>query len=101
MDVQLGSTLVAVNQALYVGTWFLAVFFLPAAGPLALAAGRRALGRSAIGIALVQLVTTAASVDNLGQMAFSLWLVWVVSASVALARGERARATATAVAQSA
>ena len=101
MDVQLGGTLVAVNQALYVCTWFLAVFFLLAAGPLALAAGRRALGRSAIGIAVVQLVTTAASVDNLGQMAFSLWLVWIVYASIALARGKRARATATAVAQSA
>ncbi len=101
MDVQLGSTLVAVNQALYVCTWFLAVFFLLAAGPLALAAGRRALGRSAIGIAVVQLVTTAASVDNLGQMAFTLWLVWIVYASIALSRGKRAHATATAVAQGA
>ncbi len=72
MDVQLGSTLVAVNQALYVCTWFLAVFFL-----------------------------LAASVDNLGQMAFTLWLVWIVYASIALARGKRARATAAAVAQGA
>jgi hypothetical protein len=101
IDVQLGSTLVTLNEALYVCTWFLAVFFLLAAGSLALAAGRRALGRGAIGIAGVQLVTTAVSVDNFGQMSFALWLVWIVWASVALARGKRARATVTAFAQGA
>jgi hypothetical protein len=101
MDVQLGSTLVTLNEALYVCTWFLAVFFLLAAGSLALAGGRRALGRGAIAIAVVQLVTTAVSVDDVGQMTFMLWLAWIVWASVALARGRRGRATATVATQGA
>jgi hypothetical protein len=101
MDVQLGTALVTLTQALYVCTWFLAAFFLLAAGPLALAAGRRALGRSAIAVAGIQLVLTAVSVDNLGQMTFMLWLAWIVYASLTLARGERVRATAPAAAHAA
>ena len=101
ISVQLGSALVTANEALYICSWFLAAFFLLAAGPLALAAGRRALGRSAIAIAAIQLVTTAASVDNLGQMSFFLWLVWTVYASVTLGLGRRAHATSPAIAQSA
>jgi hypothetical protein len=100
IGVQLGSALVTVNEALYVCTWFLAAFFLLAAGPLALAAGRRALGRSAIGVATIQLVATAASVDNLGQMTFFLWLIWIVYASFSIARGPRTHAARTMVAQS-
>ena len=46
-------------------------------------------GRSAIGVAAIQLVTTAVSVDNFGQMSFTLWLVWIVAASIGLARGEQ------------
>ena len=94
MDVQLGSTLVTITEALHVCAWLLAAFFLLAAGPLALAAGRRALGRSAIAVAGIQLVLTAVSVDNLGQMTFLLWLAWIVYASFALGRGERVRAPA-------
>ena len=101
IDVQLATTLVTVNEAVYVCSWFLVVFFLLAVAPLALAAGRRALGRSAIAIALIQLVTTAVSVDNLGQLSFTLWFLWVVYASVSLARHKRGRARATAIAQSA
>jgi len=101
MDIQLGTTLVTLGEALYVCTWFLAAFFLLAAGPLALAAGRRALGGSAIAVAVVQLVLTAVSVDNLGQMTFMLWLAWIVYASFTLARGERVRATAPAAAHAA
>ncbi len=93
MDVQLGSTLITLNEALYVCTWFLAVFFLLAVGTLALSAGRQALGRSAIVIALIQLVTTAASLDNLGQMSFALFTLWVACASIALARKPRAELT--------
>jgi hypothetical protein len=98
ISAQLGQTLVAVNEALYVCTWFLAAFFLLAVGPLAIAAGRRALGRAAIGVALIQLVTTAISVEGVGQFSFMLWLAWILWASIALARGDRARATAPAVA---
>ena len=101
MDIQLGTTLVTLGEALYVCTWFLAAFFLLAAGPLALAAGRRALGGSAIAVAVVQLVLTAVSVDNFGQMTFMLWLAWIVYASFTLARGERVRATAPAAAHAA
>jgi hypothetical protein len=101
MSVQLGSTLVTVNEALYVGTWFLASFFLLAVGALALSSGRRLLGRSAIAVAVIQLVTTAVSVDNLGQMTFTLWLIWIVGASIALARRRRVPAPARAVPQGA
>ena len=101
MGVQLGTALVTVNEALYICSWFLTAFFLVAAGSLALAAGRRGLGRSAIAIATIQLVTTAASVDNLGQMSFFLWLVWIVYASVTLGLGRRAHAASPAIAQSA
>lgn len=99
MSVQLGSTIVTLNEALYVCTWFLAVFFLLAAGPLALSAGRRALGGSAIAIAAIMLVTTASSLDNIGQMAFMLWLAWIVFASLTLARARRVSAEAVALAQ--
>jgi hypothetical protein len=61
----------------------------------------RSTARSAIAVAAIQLVTTAASVDNLGQMTFFLWLVWIVYASVTLGLGRRARATSPAIAQSA
>jgi hypothetical protein len=90
MGIQLGSALVTINEAIFVGTWFLASFFLLAAGPLALSAGRRALGWSAIGIAALILVLTAVSLDNLGQLSNFLWLGWTIAASVALVRGERA-----------
>lgn len=101
MSVQLGSTLVTVNEALYVGTWFLASFFLLAVGALALSSGRRLLGRSAVAVAVIQLVMTAVSLDNLGQMTFTLWLVWIVGASIALARESGAPVTARAIPQSA
>jgi len=101
IGVQLGSALVAVNEALYVTTWFMAVFFLLAAGPLALTSSRRALGWSAIGIALATLFATAVSLQNFGQLSVMLWFAWIVYASIALARPERARAGAVAVAQSA
>ena len=50
IGLQLGRTLITLNEALFIGTWFLAVFFLLAVGPLALASGRRLLGWSAIAI---------------------------------------------------
>lgn len=101
MGVQLATTLVTVNEALYVGTWFLAVFFLVTAGALAVTSGRRLVGRSALVIAAIQLVTTAVSVDNLGQLTFMLWLAWIVGASIALARGPRPQLATRAVTQAA
>jgi hypothetical protein len=99
IGLQLGSALITINEALFVGTWFLSVFFLLAVGPLALTSGRRTLGWGAIATALITLVLTAVSVDNLGQMANLLWLIWIIWASMTLARGRRAPAGAVAVAQ--
>jgi hypothetical protein len=99
VGVQLGSALITINQALFVGTWFLAVFFLLALGPLALMSDRRGLGWSAIGTAAIILVLTAVSLDNLGQLSNLLWLIWIVAASIALGRGERAPRGSVAVAQ--
>jgi hypothetical protein len=89
--LQLASTLFTLNEALFVCTWFLSVFFLLAVAPLAFFAGRRALGFGAVGVALLTLVTTALSVDNAAQLTNMLWLAWIVWASVALARGVRQR----------
>lgn len=89
---QLGTALANVSSALFVVTWLLAAFFLLAAGPLALASGRRALGWSAIGIALLTLVLTPALRENGGQAAYFLWLGWIVYASVSLGRRAPARA---------
>jgi hypothetical protein len=92
MDVQLATTLITLNEAVYVCTWFLSVFYLLAVAPMALANGRRIIGWSAIGVSLVVLVTTAVSLDNLGQMSNLLWLAWIVGTSASLARGVRAEA---------
>ena len=101
MGVQLATTLVTLNEALYVGTWFLTVFFLLAAGALSLTRMRRALGWSAIGVAALTLIGTAVSLENLGQMSGMLWFAWIVYASVAIARGKPAPAGAVAVAHTA
>lgn len=85
IGLQLGTALVTFNEALFVMTWFLSAFFLLAFGPLALQAGRRRLGWSAIAVAGVVLVLIPLSLDNLAQMANLLWLLWIVAASVALA----------------
>jgi hypothetical protein len=92
MDIQLATTLVTLNEAVYVCTWFLSVFYLLAIAPMALAGGLRIIGWSAVGISLVVLVTTAVSLDNLGQMSNLLWLAWIVGTSVSLARGVRPEA---------
>jgi hypothetical protein len=94
LGAPLARTLVTLNEALYVGTWFLSAFFLLAAGLLAVTSARRILGWSAIGIALAILVATAVSLEDLGQMSGMLWLAWVVGASIALPRGERVPAAA-------
>ena len=99
IGVQLATTFVTLNEALYVGTWFLSVFFLLAAGALALSGTRRVLGWSAISVATITLIGTAVSLENLGQLSGLLWLAWIVYASIALARGKHAPARAVAVAQ--
>jgi hypothetical protein len=99
MGLQLGRALVSVNEALFVGSWFLAAFFLIAAGASALGSARRGLGWSAIGIALFTLIATAVSVTGVGQFGILLFFIWIVWASISLGRGTRVAAGAAAVAQ--
>jgi hypothetical protein len=94
IGVQLGTALANLSSALFLASWLLAAFFLLAAGPLALETGRRALGWSAIGIAAVTLVATPALVEHGGQIGYFLWLVWIVVASVGLARDPVRRSAA-------
>jgi hypothetical protein len=100
MGLQLGTALITLNEALFVMSWFLSAFFLLAVGPLALQSGRRAIGWSAVGIAAIVLVATPTSLDNVAQLANFLWLIWIVGASVVLARAPRVRVGAAAPARS-
>jgi hypothetical protein len=88
LPVETARTLVVVNGATFVTTWFLSAFYLLAVAPLALASGRRGVGWSAIAIAVFTLVGTGASPGNAGQLSSMLWLLWVVGASIALVRRE-------------
>lgn len=99
MGLQLATTLITLNEALFVVTWFLSAVFLLAAGALALQTGRQALGWSAVAIASIILVVTPISLDNLAQMTNLLWLAWIVAASVALARRRPSRVGAVAAAR--
>jgi hypothetical protein len=91
MGPQLATALTNINEALYVGSWFLSAFFLLAAGALAVTSARRGLGSSAIAIALLTLAGAAAPTNGLGVDTVLLWFIWIVWASISLARGERAR----------
>jgi hypothetical protein len=98
MGTQLATALTNINEALYVGSWFLSATFLLAAGALALVSARHALGWSAIAIALLTLVAAAAPMNSLAENPVLLWFIWIAWASISLARGERARTPAAAVA---
>jgi hypothetical protein len=98
MGTQLATALTNINEALYVGSWFLSAIFLLAAGALALSSARRALGWSAIAIALLTLIGAAAPMNSLAENPVLLWFIWIAWASISLARGERARTPAAAVA---
>jgi hypothetical protein len=90
ISIQLGRALVTVNEALYVGSWFLIAFFLLASGAIALSSSRRLLGWSAVGIAVFTLFGTAVSVTGVGQFGMLLFFAWVVFASISLGRGTQA-----------
>jgi len=90
LGISAARTLVTVNGATFVATWFLTTFFLLAVGSLALAAERRIIGWSAIAIAVFTLITTAADPSNLGQFSSMFALIWIAGTSIVLARGERA-----------
>jgi hypothetical protein len=86
MNVATAKALVTVNEAVYVSTWFVVAGFLAAVGLLALRAGRRIVGWSALGIVAYTLVFTPLSLDNFGQFSQMFWLIWVLGTSIALAR---------------
>jgi hypothetical protein len=86
MSVDVARALVTVNEAIYICTWFVVAGFLAALGLLALRAGRRVVGWSALAIVSLTLVLTPLSFDNLGQMTQMLWPLWVVGVCVALVR---------------
>ncbi|MEA2595309.1 MAG: hypothetical protein QOF01_1778, partial [Thermomicrobiales bacterium] len=93
MGAQLAAALANVGEATFVGTWFLSAGFMLAVGALALAQRRRLLGWSGIAFAAVILAACAAPVSDTGQMAASLpWFVWIVAASIAMARRPRVHA---------
>lgn len=98
LGISAARALVVANGATFVTTWFLTAFFLLAVGSLALTAGRRVVGWSAIAIAAVTLVGTAADPSNLGQMSTLLALIWIAGTSIALVRGQSAPAARVAVA---
>lgn len=93
LGLDAGRALVTTNEALYVTSWFLAAFFLAAAGLLALGAGRRLLGGSALAAAALTLAGVVAF-DGAGQLTALVWMLWIVGASVSLARGGRAAVAA-------
>ena len=88
LPVSTARVLVVANGGTFVTTWFLTAFYLLAVAPLALAAGRRVVGWSAVAVAAITLVSAAADPGNVGQMSTLLSLVWIVGASIALARRE-------------
>jgi hypothetical protein len=94
MGTQLATALTNINEALYVGSWFLSAIFLLATGALALTSRRRVLGWSAIAIALLTLVGAAAPTNGLAENTVLLWFIWIVVASISLARSEQARTPA-------
>lgn len=89
MSVSTARALVTVNEAVYVSTWFVVAGFLAAVGLLALRAGRRIVGWSALGIVAYTLVLTPLSLDNFGQFSQMFFLLWVLGTSIALARTPR------------
>jgi hypothetical protein len=97
MGMDVATTLVTASEAVYVATWLLTATLLAAAGLLALRAGRRGIGWSALAIVAFTLVFTPLSFDNAGQFSELLYFAWVVVTSIALARGSREPARAVAV----
>jgi hypothetical protein len=87
IDLGVARSLVTLNEALYVTTWFLAALFLVSASVLAVGAGRRVLGWTAGGIAAFTLVA-APAFNGVGQASNMLFLAWIVGASIALMRRE-------------
>jgi len=99
MGMDVAKTLVTASEAVYVGTWIFTATLLAAAGLLALRAGRRAIGWSAVAIVAYTLVLTPLSFDGAGQFSQLLYLAWVVVTSIVLGRATRERPAASVAVQ--
>lgn len=99
LTVQAARALSTVNEALFVTTWFLLAFFLIAVGVTALRGTRRVIGGTAVAAGLYALVATAVSIDTLGQLSTLVFFVWVIGASIGLARRHSTPAAAFAAAR--
>jgi hypothetical protein len=96
LTVPVDRALDAVNKGMYIGTWFLGAFFLLAVGAQAVKVARRRLGWSAIAVAVISLAATP-SIDSFGELSVFLFFIWIVAASIALARGRGEPAVVAAV----
>jgi hypothetical protein len=99
MGMDVAKTLVTASEAVYVGTWIFTATLLAASGLLALRAGRRAIGWSAVAIVAYTLVLTPISFDGAGQFSQLLYLAWVVVTSIVLGRATRERPAASVAVQ--
>jgi hypothetical protein len=97
IGIDSAKTIVATDEAIYVGTWIFTATMLAAAGLLALRASRPVIAWSALAIVAYTLVFTPLSFDGAGQFSQLLYLAWVVAVSIALTRGRREPARAVAV----
>jgi hypothetical protein len=97
MSMDVAKTLITASEAVYVSTWFLNAALLAAAGLLAFRCGRRLLAWWAFAAVAYTLALTPIAVDGAGQFSQFLYLLWIVAASVTLARGRREPARAVAV----
>jgi hypothetical protein len=91
IDTTLARTIVTVNEAIYVTTWFLFALFLVAAAVPALAARRRLLGGSAAAIAAFTLIAAPLSFNGIGQACEMLFFAWTIGASITLLRRQPQR----------
>jgi hypothetical protein len=79
-------TLVTLEEASFVASWFLVALFLLAAGRLALGSGYRKLAWSAFAIVAYTLVLTPVSFDGAGQFSQMFVAVWTLAASILFLR---------------
>ncbi|HEV8461549.1 MAG TPA: hypothetical protein VGQ38_12640 [Gaiellaceae bacterium] len=84
LTVPMARTLSAVNEALFVTTWFVMAFFLLATGVAALREARRLVGSTAVAAGLFTLLATAVSINSVGQLSTLVFFVWVIGASIGL-----------------
>jgi len=86
IGIQTAKSLVTLEEAAFVGSWFLVALFLLAAGVLALGSGYRRLGWTALAIVAYTLVVTPISFDGAGQFSQMFAALWTLGASIVFLR---------------